>query len=148
MSYATYQRDQRFLSRQPPPAEPVRGCYSPVAFWIVLITAIILAVVVILILVLYFRKNASLIDPAECPVNNSGIVVKPDTTVATVASNCGSVSDCTYFGITSVSEAVGICSSLGNTKCKQFSLNGTTMQVASTLNTVADVGSNTYQMPA
>ena len=150
MSYEPLQRDPRAPSR-PNPEVAKREGYAPAAFWVVAVVTILLAIVVVALVVLYFRKNASLIDPSECPDKTTGVVAQPDVDVSTTAINCGSQLDCTYT-VGSLSEAVGICTGLGPTKCVKFSLsqvsntNDFTMKVSSSATTTASVGTDSYRI--
>lgn len=131
--------------RRPPQQAPESKGYSPAAFIIVLIIAILMTIFLVIALVLYFRKNASQIDPAECPELITGVLAQPDTEVSTPATNCGSNLDCTYE-VGSLSEAVSTCATLGTSKCVKFSLDGTQMTVSSLGATTTAPGKNTYRI--
>jgi hypothetical protein len=131
------------------PAEPKKEGISPAAFGVSVTVMILLAILVILFMVLYFRKNGNLIDPSKCPAAVSGLAASPDTTINTVATNCGSQANCTYT-VPTLSGAATICTSLGATKCAAFTLTPIaatttyTMTVSSTTGTSPLAGSNTY----
>ncbi len=138
---------------QPPPTSagpPKREGYSRFAFFIILITAIILTIALIIILIFYFRKNASLIDPKNCPTRVTGLLAVPDTQVQNQASNCGNVANC-IFTVNSLSDAQTICRNLGTSKCASFSLqqqllsNNFSMTVSSDTSTVTQSGTDTYR---
>lgn len=138
-------------SRKPPVKEcPKEKGFSPVAFYLIMAAAIILTIVLIVFLILYFRKNTNLIDPANCPENIHGLVAQPDTTI-TPATNCGNVANCT-FTVASLIAAEDICRNLGPTKCAAFSMqqqpasNNYTMQVSSSTTTSVLAGSDTYRI--
>uniref|UniRef100_A0A6C0CGW1 Uncharacterized protein n=1 Tax=viral metagenome TaxID=1070528 RepID=A0A6C0CGW1_9ZZZZ len=133
--------------RKPP--ECKKEGISPAAFITTIVFMILLAILVIIIMILYFRKGANLIDPSKCPAAISGLVATPDTTINTVATNCGSQADCTYT-VNSLEQAALLCSSLSGSKCAAFTLkqinnsNTYTMTISSATGKSALVGSDTY----
>lgn len=139
------------MSQRPPYNEPpkVEG-YSKSAFFIMLITTIIVAVILIVILILYFRRGSTLVDPSKCPTKVSGILVSTNTKVASPATNCGNVANCT-FTVPSIQDGVDICKNLGPSKCAIFSMeqqsnsNDYTMVVSSTTDTASQNGSDVFK---
>ncbi len=131
--------------------EPKKEGISPAAFWIALITAIILAILLIILLILFFRRDANLINADECPEAVSGLLVKPDEQIVTIASNCGLQLDCTYT-VSSVKEAVQICESLGTEKCKTFTLKQVPasddfiLTISDITTTSIDIGSDSFRI--
>lgn len=125
--------------------------FSKTSFYTMLIFTIIVSVVIIVVLYLYFRRDASRIDPAECPEAVSGLVLTPDKRVEQVASNCGSNLNCTYT-VGSVAEARDICLNLGTEKCVSFSLtqqplsSDYTMVVSEGTETVDVTGTDTLRV--
>lgn len=100
---------------------PKKEGFSPAAFWILLIFTILITIALIIMIVLYYRSQGTLIDPANCPEQVTGIVVTPDSRIATLASNCGNNANCT-FTVGSIQAAVQVCTDLGSTKCAAFSM--------------------------
>lgn len=125
--------------------------FSPAAFGISTGLAIVLAIVGLVLLILYIRRDATLVKASLCPEKVSGLVVKPNEKVATVATSCGTQSNCTYT-VTSLQSAVEICSNLGPSKCQAFTLrqlnnnNNFTLTISDSTLTVADIGSDTYRL--
>lgn len=132
---------------------PKREGVAPLAFGISTIFLVILLALVIVLIILYFRRDANLINPANCPEKIVGVLATPNTQINQIASNCGSQSDCTFL-IASLGEAVQTCKDLGSEKCAAFTLeqinnsNGYTMKVSSSTGTSALSGADTYRIIA
>ena len=101
--------------------EPTIEGFSSGAFFTMLIFTIIVAIVLIVVLYLYFRQDASKISASECPEAVTGILVNPGKRVAAVAENCGTNANCQYI-VNSVAAGVQICADLGSSKCAAFTL--------------------------
>jgi hypothetical protein len=138
------------VSKGDPKTKPKNGA-SPPAIVIAVVVIVILAVLVAVFMILYFRKNATLIKPSECPKKVTGLLVIPDKQINQLASNCGTQVDCT-FQVDTLQEAVDKCTSFGTTKCASFTLkqvplsDSFTMKISEATGTSVDVGSDTYQI--
>lgn len=121
------------------------------AFGISVAFVVVLAILVVVLMVLYFRRDKSLIKPSQCPEKVNGLLVKSDMGLTQVASNCGSQVDCT-FQVASVQDGVNLCTSLGPSKCASFSLTQVqnsdlyTMKVSDATTTSVSVGTDTYRI--
>ena len=144
-TYGTLSRQSNIRQRDSRAAQPPTKCTFSVAFWIAFVFIILIVILLIILMILYFRKSATQIDPADCPTQVTGILVTPDTKVTTPATSCPSNVSCLYT-VSSLSEAKGICQTLGPTKCAAFSINGSNMQVSSSVATTAEVGTNSYRI--
>lgn len=141
--YSTLSRQQPIRQGARPNQPSDRPTYS-VAFWITLIFLIIIVILLVILMVLYFRKSATQIDPSECPEQVTGLLATPDKKVTTPATNCPANVNCLY-AVSSLSEAQGICQTLG-TKCAAFSIDGSNMQVSSSTATTTEVGTDAYRI--
>ncbi len=132
-------------SRRRDDAPPKRDGYAPFSFWLVTVVLILVVIALIIMIILYFTTQTNLIDPANCPEKIEGIVVTPDSRIATLASNCGSNPNCT-FTVGSIAEAVQICSNIGNVKCAAFSLeqqtdsDNFTLTISESTDVIAEIG--------
>lgn len=126
---------------------------APSAFGISVFFIIMLAIVAIILMILYFRRNGSLIKASECPEKLTGLLVQGDKTVTQAATNCGSQVDC-QFQVSNVQAAIDKCNDLGVEKCASFSLTQITnsdlynMQVSDATTTSVSVGTETYRIIA
>lgn len=139
-------RDARVYS-----SDQIEKGVAPAAFGISVAFIVVLAILVVVLMVLYFRRDKTLIKPSQCPDKVEGLLVKTDMGVTQVASNCGNQVDCT-FQVASVQDAVTLCRDLGPSKCASFSLKQIqnsdlyTMKVASDTTTSVSVGTDTYRI--
>tara|TARA_R110001632_G_scaffold112178_4_gene223176 strand:+ start:1286 stop:1729 length:444 start_codon:yes stop_codon:yes gene_type:complete len=128
-----------------------REGFSPIAFGLSTTIAIILAVALIILIILYFRRDSNLINTDECPPALEGLLVQSDKQLNTTATNCGTQTNCTYT-VNSVKSAEQICRDLGSLKCAAFTMTQLpssdqyTMKVSSETGTSIDVGSETYRI--
>ena len=140
-----------FVLNKGPPKKGKKEGVSPAALTVALVIVVALAATVIVFMVLYFRKNATLIKPSECPEKITGLLVRPNQQINQLATNCGSQVDCT-FQVASVQEAVDKCQSFGNSKCVSFTLKQVpntdlyTMKISDSTDSSLDVGSDTYRV--
>jgi hypothetical protein len=130
-------------------AEKPKG-FGTGPFVSVTVLAVLLAIGLVILLVLYFRRDSSLIKPENCPENTvSGTIALSDTKVSVATSNCGSNPTCVYT-VDSLRAAEDICNDLGPVKCGAFSLeqiaasDDFTMTVSSSTATVENLNSDTY----
>lgn len=132
-------------------SDEVNKGVAPAAFGISIFFILVIVAALVVFMILYFRKNAALIKPSQCPDKVSGLLVNADVTVTQVASNCGTQADCT-FQTGSVKDAVTICENLGPAKCASFSLSQIqnsdlyTMKVSDATTTSVSVGTDTYRI--
>jgi hypothetical protein len=135
-----------------PPATPAKPSgIAPAAFGISITFVIVLAILVIVLMILYFRRDTSLIKPSECPEKVEGLLVQGDKVVTQAATNCGNQVDC-LFQVDSVQTAINKCNDLGIDKCAAFSLTQIPnsdlydMQVADATTTSVSVGTDTFRI--
>jgi len=134
----------------PPTPEALKGV-SPAAFGISVIFVLILTALVIVLMVLYFRRDQTLIKPSQCPEKLEGLLVQSDEIVTQATANCGSQVDC-QFTVGSVQEAIALCENLGTEKCVAFSLTQVPntdvydMVVSDASTTSVSVGTDTYRI--
>jgi len=137
------------VSKNPPPPPSTKKCFSTPSFAILVTAVIIFGIVAIIFIILYFRQNSGLIDPANCPPKVTGLIASPNVNISTPATNCGNIANCTYT-VTSLANADQICIGLGTSKCAAFSLthvpltNNYTMVVSSSTSTTVASGTDTY----
>ena len=142
MSYA-----QRASMQTPEKPQGISGG----AFGISITFVIVLAILVIVLMVLYFRRDTSLIKPSECPEKVEGLLVMGNKIVAQNGVNCGNQVDC-LFQVDSVQSAINKCNDLGREKCAAFSLtqipnsDNYDMQVSDVTTTTISVGTDTYRI--
>jgi hypothetical protein len=133
-----------------PPLEKPQGI-SGGAFGISITFVILLAIVVVVLMVLYLRRDKTLIKASECPEKVSGLLVQGDRVVTQNATNCGNQVDC-LFQVTGVQDAINKCNDLGIDKCASFSLtqipssDNYDMQVSDATTTSVSVGTDTYRI--
>lgn len=148
MSTIGARRRTRTLQSEP---KKERG-YTTASFTSMMIFAIILGIAVIVLLVLYFRRDATLINPNECPEGSRNTTVRAGVKIAETAFNCASNPTCIYT-VGSLSAAETICTDLGPMKCAAFSMEqiasseNFTMTVSSGTSTIANVSADTYILP-
>jgi hypothetical protein len=141
---------QRGAVRKQSHTPPKPSGIAPLAFGISVTFTIVLAVILVILMVLYFRRDTTLIKASECPEKVTGLLVQGDKIVTQAASNCGTQIDC-LFQVESVQEAVTKCTDLGIDKCKSFSLTQIPdtdlydMQVSDGIDTSVSVGTDTFR---
>jgi len=124
---------------------------APTAFGISITFLVVMTILVIVLMILYFRRDATLIKASECPEKLEGLLLQANKVVSTVATNCGSQVDC-QFQVSSVQAGVDICNDLGVEKCAAFSLtqipnsDNYDMKVSSATTTSVSVGTETYRI--
>lgn len=88
---------------------------------------ILLALLLILFIVLYFRCNTTKLSPDEC-YNIGGLYLVRPATTAQIMTNCGSTQTevCT-FQVNTLQDAIGICD--GDPRCTTFTYDGSQMNI-------------------